>query len=172
MKKIILLLLISLLVSSTIYAQSKKEKKAEKALQEYEDMKALIEGMEFDFQADWATTLQGRRISLTSNANFLKFRNDSVDIYLPYFGTSTSGGAAMTNDGGIVYSGPVKKFKMSVNDKKKKILLDFEANDKNDTFIFNMVIFKGGNTLINVISDYRSSIKYDGQTRAPKPDKK
>ena len=170
MKKNLLLLLISLFVGTTIYAQSKKEKKAEKALQEYEEMKELIESMEFDFQADWATTLQGRRISLTSNANFLKFNNDSINIYLPYFGTSTSGGAAMTNDGGIVYSGPVNKFKMSVDDKKKKITLDFVANDKNDTFIFNMVIFKGGNTLINVISDYRSSIKYDGRTKKPKSD--
>ena len=53
-----------------------------------------------------------------------------------------------------------------------KINIAFTASDKNDTFDFSLTIFKGGNTNINVNSNYRTSIKYDGQTRAPKPDKK
>ena len=165
-------MLIGLFASLTLSAQSKKEQKEAKAKKEFQEMKAIIESEEFDFQADWATTAQGRRRSLASNANFLKFRKDSIDIYLPYFGSSSSGGAAMTSDGGIVYSGPKTKFKLSVNDKKQKIIIDFVASDNNDTFDFNMSIFRGGNTLINVISNYRTSIKYDGKTRAPKPDKK
>ncbi len=165
-------MLLGLIVSFTISAQSKKEQKKEKALQEYQEMKALIESGEFDFQADWATTTQGRRISLTSNANFLKFNKDSLNVYLPYFGASSSGGAAMTTDGGIVYSGPKRKFKVSVNDKKQKISIDFEASDKNDIYQFNMSIFRGGNTLITVNSNYRTTIKYDGLTKKPKPEKK
>ena len=165
-------MLLGLFVSFTISAQSKKEMKKEKALQEYQEMKALIENGEFDFQADWATTTQGRRISLTSNANFLKFNKDSLNIYLPYFGSSSSGGAAMTSDGGIVYSGPKRKFKMSVNDRKQKINIDFDASDKNDIYQFNMSIFRGGNTLITVNCNYRTTIKYDGLTKKPKPEKK
>ncbi len=172
MKKTLVILILGLLINSSMFAQSKKEEKESKALKEFEEIKALIESKEFAFEADWATTAQGRRISLTSNTNFLKFNKDSVDIYLPYFGSSTSGGATMTGDGGIVYSGPANKFKMSVNDKKKKLIIDFEASDKNDTFVFTMDIFKGGNTLINMNSNYRSGIKYDGKTRSPAPKKK
>lgn len=172
MKKNLVLMLIGLFVSLTLSAQSKKEQKEAKAKKEFQEMKALIESEEFDFEADWATPVQGRRRSLASNANFLKFRKDSIDIYLPYFGSSSSGGAAMTSDGGIVYSGPKTKFKLSVDDKKQKIMIDFVASDNNDTFVFNMSIFRGGNTLINVSSNYRSSIKYDGKTRGPKLDKK
>lgn len=172
MKKSIFLILIGILLSFTISAQSKKELKKEKALKEYQEMKTLIESGEFDFQADWATTTQGRRISLASNANFLKFRNDSLDIYLPYFGSSSSGGAAMTSDGGIVYSGPKSKFKTSFNDKKQKIIIDFSASDKNDTYEFNMSVFRGGNTLITVNSNFRTTIKYDGLTKRRKTDKK
>jgi hypothetical protein len=170
MKKNLVLILLGLFVSFTISAQSKKEQKKENALQEYQEMKALIESGEFDFQADWATTTQGRRINLNSNPNFLKFSKDSLDIYLPYFGASSSGGVALTSDGGIVYSGPKSKFKLSFNDKKQKISIDFAASDKNDTFEFNMSIFRGGNTLITVNSNYRTTIKYDGLTKSPKPD--
>ncbi len=165
-------MLLAFLISFTISGQSQKEQKKEKALQEYQEMKALIESGEFDFQADWATTTQGRRISLTSNANFLKFSKDSLNIYLPYFGSSSSGGAAMTTDGGIVYSGPKSKFKTSFNDKKQKIIIDFSASDKNDTYEFNMSIFRGGNTLITVNSNFRTTIKYDGLTKRRKTDKK
>lgn len=165
-------MLLAFLISFTISGQSQKEQKKEKALQEYQEMKALIESGEFDFQADWATTTQGRRISLTSNANFLKFSKDSLNIYLPYFGSSSSGGAAMTTDGGIVYSGPKSKFKKSFNDKKQKIIIDFSASDKNDTYEFNMSIFRGGNTLITVNSNFRTTIKYDGLTKRRKTDKK
>jgi hypothetical protein len=172
MKKNLVLMLLAFLISFTISGQSQKEQKKEKALQEYQEMKALIESGEFDFQADWATTTQGRRISLTSNANFLKFSKDSLNIYLPYFGSSSSGGAAMTTDGGIVYSGPKSKFKTSFNDKKQKIIIDFSASDKNDTYEFNMSIFRGGNTLITVNSNFRTTIKYDGLTKRRKTDKK
>ena len=165
-------MLLAFLISFIISGQSQKEQKKEKALQEYQEMKALIESGEFDFQADWATTTQGRRISLTSNANFLKFSKDSLNIYLPYFGSSSSGGAAMTTDGGIVYSGPKSKFKTSFNDKKQKIIIDFSASDKNDTYEFNMSIFRGGNTLITVNSNFRTTIKYDGLTKRRKTDKK
>jgi len=171
MKKTLFLLLIGLFISFTISAQSKKEKKEAEGLKQFNEMKDIIESGEFEFMADWATTARGR-ISLTSNVNFLKFSKDSINIYLPYFGSSSSGGATMTGDGGIVYSGPKTKYKMSVNDKKQKINIAFTASDKNDTFDFSLTIFKGGNTNINVNSNYRTSIKYDGQTRAPKPDKK
>lgn len=172
MKRSLVILIIGLVFSISLNAQSKKEQKQAKAAKEFEEMKALIESKEFDFQADWATTAQGRRISLTTNANFLKFNKDTVNIYLPYFGVATSGGLAMTDDGGIIYYGTVEKYRMSVNEKKKKIIIDFVARGKNDTYEINMSIFKGGNTLINLISNFRSSIKYDGRTTPPKPDKK
>jgi len=172
MKKYYLLLIVGLFVSLSISAQSKKELKEAEAEKQYQEMKNLIESGEFTFIADWATSVRGRRINLTTNANFLKFTKDSIDTYLPYFGESSSGGATMTSDGGIVCSGPKTKYKLTLNDKKKKIMLSFTTTDNNDTFEFSMSIFKEGNTNINVNSNYRTSIKYDGKTTVPKPEKK
>ena len=172
MKKYYLLLIFGLFVSLSIAAQSKKELKKAEAEKQYEDMKALVEGGEFTFMADWATAAAGARINLNSNVNFIKFSKDSIDTYLPYYGSSSSGGAAMTTDGGIVCSGPKTKYKIKLNDKKKKIQLTFITTDNNDTYDFIMTIFKGGNTNINVNSNYRTSIKYDGITSAPRPEQK
>ena len=53
---------------------------------------------------------------------------------------------------------------MTVDDKKKKISVKFNATTKNDIFNFNLSFFRGGNTLINLNSNFRSVIKYDGKT--------
>ncbi len=164
MKKTSLLFLISILLNTVVFSQSKKEQKAEKAIKDFEVMNALIDSNNFEFMADWATSQNGRRINLTTSANFLKIENDSANIYLPYFGTMTSGGAAMTSDGGIVFSGLIEDYKKTVDEKKQKIVVKFSAITNNDKFDFNMTIYKGGNTLVNLNSNYRSVIKYDGKT--------
>ena len=169
-KKTFYILLLGLFINVSATAQSKKEQKQAEAEKEFEELKSLIESREFEFQANWATPTTGRRKNLGSNANFLRFKKDSVSIYLPYFGSSSSGAATLTGDGGIVCNGPVDKYKMSVNEKKKRISIRFDASDKNDTFQFNMTVSKGGTTLISVNSNYRSNINYDGITKASKSD--
>lgn len=165
MKNSILFLLISILCSTAVLSQSKKELKAEEAIKEYEAMKTLIESQNFEFEANWATSQQGRRINLGSNSNFLRIKNDSAEIYLPYFGTLTSGAAAKTNDGSIEFAGIIDNYEMTLDDKKQQISVQFNATTKNDRFQFRMTIYKGGNTLVNLNSNYRSVIKYDGKTR-------
>ena len=164
MKKTNLLFLISILFTTVIFSQSKKELKAEQAIKEFEAMNALIDSSNFEFIADWATSQQGLRVNLNSSANFLKIENDSAIIYLPYFGTMTSGGAAMTSDGGINFSGIVDNYEKTVDEKKQKIVVKFNAKSNYDSFEFYMTIYKGGNTLVNLNSNYRSVIKYDGKT--------
>ena len=164
MKKTSLLFMISILLNTIVFSQSKKELKAVQAIKDFEEMNALIDNTNFEFMADWATSHNGHRINLTSNANFLKIENDSANIYLPYFGTMTSGIAAMTSDGGIVFSGLIEDYEKTVDEKKNKIVVKFNATTNNDRFEFNMTIYKSGNTLVILNSNYRSVIKYDGKT--------
>ena len=72
----------------------------------------------------------GRRINLGSNSNFLRIKNDSAQIYLPYFGTLTNGAAAMTNDTGVEFSGLIENYEMTVDDKKQKISVTFNDHNK------------------------------------------
>jgi len=164
MKKTALFLLLCILMINFAFSQSKKEIKKEQERKEYQKILTLIEGQQFEFEAGWATSQGGRRINLMSNSNFLKIKNDSAIIYLPYFGTLTSGATAMTNDGGIIFDGLMDDYKMTVDDKKQKISLTFTTVVKDDSYIFYITIFRGGNTLVNMNSNFRSAIKYDGKT--------
>lgn len=165
MKKTVFFMLLCILMTSVVLSQSKKELKKEQELKEYQEMTALIEGQNFEFEADWATSQNGRRVNLTSNSNFLRIKNDSAIIYLPYFGTLTSGAAAMTDDGGINFNGLMENYELKIDDKKQKISVQFSGTTKNDTYNFYLTFFRGGNTLVNLNSNFRSSIKYDGKTR-------
>lgn len=171
MKKSIIIILVCMLTNTIVLGQSKKSIKKEQEQKEYQEMKAFIEGQKFEFEADWATSQSGRRVNLISNPNFLRIKNDSAQIYLPYFGTLTSGVAAMNNDGGVEFDGLIENYEMTVDDKKQKISIKFNATTKNDTFNFYLTIFRAGNTLINLNSNFRSAIKYDGNIREIKTKK-
>lgn len=164
MKRTVILITVCILMNSLVFSQSKKELKKEQEEKEYQKVLTLIEGRNFEFEADWATAQGGRRVNLISNPNFLKIKNDSAIIYLPYFGTLTSAASAMTSDGGIIFSGPVENYEMTHNDKKKKISLKFITTTKDDSYIFYVTVFREGNTLVNMNSNFRSAIKYDGKT--------
>ena len=171
MKKTVIIVFVFTLMNTIVFAQSKKELKKEQEQKEYQEIKTLIEGQNYEFEAEWATSQSGRRINLGSNSNFLRIKNDSAQIYLPYFGTLTNGAAAMTNDTGVEFSGLIENYEMTVDDKKQKISVKFNTTTKNDTFNFYLTFFRGGNTLINLNSNFRSAIKYDGKTREIKTPK-
>lgn len=151
------------------FAQSKKEKKAAESAKKYKEMLALIESKEYEFQADFTTPQSGQRINLATNPNYLKINKDSADVFLPYFGRSFNGGAAMAGEGGIVFNGVMDDYEMTVNEKKQKIMVQFRGKTRTESYTFNMTIFGGGNTLITLNSNYRAVIKYEGQTTKPKP---
>lgn len=169
MKKFCTILFACLIMTSISFAQSKKEKKAAESAKKYQEMLKLIESKDYEFEAEWANPQSGRNINLTTNPNFFRIIKDSANIFLPYFGRSFSGGAAMTGEGGIVFNGTMEGYEMSVNEKKQKIMVQFRGKTKTETYTFNLTIFGGGNTMINVNSNYRSVIKYDGRTQKPKP---
>ncbi len=169
MKKIIILLMISLFIGPLVMGQTKKEKKEALETEEFEKMKELIESGKFDFQADWANAQQGGRINLTTNPNFIKINKDSANIYLPYFGNLFSGTSAITGNSGIEFEGLMEDYQMTVDDKKQTISVKFSAISKNEQYDFSLSFFKNGKTRVNVNSNYRSNINYEGLTKKPKP---
>ena len=185
MKKIITVLMMSLLFVPAVLGQTKKEKKEKLETEEYKKMLELIESATYDFEADWANaqqggqinlstnpnfiTQQGGRINLSTNPNFIKINKDSANIFLPYFGNLYSGTSAVTGNSGIEFQGLMKDYTMTADDNKQRISVTFSAISKNEQYDFSLSFFKNGKTVVNVNSNYRSNIKYDGMTRKPEP---
>jgi len=166
MKKILVLFFLTTLVYAPTYGQTKKEKRAEKAAKDFENTKELIDEKVYSFEADWATTQQGRRINLVTNPNYLQINKDSANIFLPYFGVAHTSTMAYngSDGGGINFKGVVENYEVSVDEKKQKIIVKFLANSKKESSNFILTVFKSGSSLLSVSSNIRSNISYEGNT--------
>ena len=80
-----LLGIVLLLAGQSLYAQSKKEKREQKA----NEVKELIDSKRFTIDVNRAIPMGGRSLNLTSPYS-LEMRGDSVISYLPYFGRAYS----------------------------------------------------------------------------------
>ncbi len=168
MKSLLLLLFITTLNTGWVYSQSKSEKKKlkqEKAVKDYEGTKTWISSKNYSFVASAAYTQQGRRIDLTTRPNYLKIDQNKADIYLPYYGEVHSSSIGLNDEGGIIFKGTIKDYKVEFNDKKLKAVITFKAVSKNDNFDFTLTVLKKGGGNLVVYSNIRSSINYDGELR-------
>ena len=88
--------------------------------------------------------------------------NDSVSVYLPYYGRAYSapyGGG----EGGIKTNGKYTNYKQSINKKKNKYTISFSANSKEDKYEFLIDIFSSGDVYIHVQSRNQQSISFSGE---------
>jgi len=121
----------------------------------------LIESREFEIEHDWLSPLGGGQINLMGNPNFIRFKNDSVNLFLPFFGQRFSGGG-YNNQGGIVYEGPLKDFEIIDGDKNTRII-KFRTKQNSETLDFSINIYPEGNVTTRVNSTERSFISYQGE---------
>lgn len=130
----------------------------------YEELEQLVDTQNFEIENDWAMPLGGDRVNLIGNSNFIRFKGDSVDIFLPYFGVRHSGGS-YGGDGGIEYKGLAKDLEISKQEDKKRIVLEFDGKQSSENLDFMITIFSNGsaNTMVN--TSERSSISYQGDVK-------
>jgi hypothetical protein len=114
----------------------------------------------FQIENEWVIPLGGNMISLVSNPNYIRFENDSVDVFLPYFGERHSGGA-YGGSGGIEYEGPARNLRIEKN-RDNKVVVKFNGKQGSELLNFIITIFPGGAASTSVNSSERASISYRG----------
>lgn len=133
-------------------------------IENYDQLSEVVDSRQFAIQNSWAMPLGGNQIDLIGNPNFIRFKGDSVDIFLPYFGVRHSGGTYGSGEGGIEYEGPLKRFSVSENE-DKNIILKFEGEDDTENLNFTVTLYPSGRTHTSVNSSQRNSISYRGDLR-------
>jgi len=123
---------------------------------------SLVESGKFEIQHDWLTSLGGGRVNILDIPNFIRFENDSVNLFLPFFGERFSGGG-YNRDGGITYEGPVNNYELE-EDKNRRII-KFRTKQNSEIIDFTIYIFPEGNVTTRVNSTERSFISYQGNIR-------
>lgn len=133
------------------------------AAREMEEIKELVSDRRFEIEHRWADPLRGGgRINLIGNPNFIRFKGDSVDIFLPYFGVRQMGGG-YNREGGIRYEGLARDLKIVEPRGERKLQLTFNGSRDSETLSFMITIFPNNRVHTNVNSSQRDAISYEGE---------
>ncbi|MFD1095922.1 DUF4251 domain-containing protein [Salegentibacter chungangensis] len=130
----------------------------------YSELEEVIEHNRYEIENQWASPLGGDRVDLFSNPNYLRFRKDSVDIFLPYFGVRHTV-SNYGDEGGIKYEGKARNFQIDRYEDKNKMVLEFEIEKGTENLDFQITVFSNGNTVTSVTSSQRSAISYQGKLK-------
>ena len=134
-------------------------------LQNFEQLRELVNSREFEIENDWVIPLRFTTINLIENSNFIRFKGDNVEVFLPHFGVRQSGGG-YGSSGGIEYKGPAKGLYISEDMTKNNILIKYEGQQGSEHLQFIITLFPKGNTSTSVNSSERDPISYWGNVRA------
>lgn len=163
MKTVILSFLLSfsmLIVFSQ--GKTKQQIKEEQKLAKQKKVEALIDSKEFEFVGQMAYPQGGRSIDLTTNTNYLQFKNDSIYSEMPYFGRAYAG-VAYGSGGGLSFKGPIKDYSLTKG--KKNYIIKGEVRGSSDYFFVILTVYFGGGASLTISSNNRDSINYNGDIK-------
>ncbi|WP_386406360.1 DUF4251 domain-containing protein [Sungkyunkwania multivorans] len=108
------------------------------------------------------------RINVQGQNNFLNYNGEEVAADLPYFGEQRLAGRAygVNTDGGINFKTAPEDYEIVVNEKKKRVVITFNAEDTNlttENYDVTIVAFANGNAELVIFSSHRDNIRYMGK---------
>ncbi len=128
----------------------------------FEELKELVESREFEIENEWAEPLNGNQINLIGNPNYIRFIRDSIQLYLPYFGIRHAGGNYGGRNGGIEFKGIPKNLEITEAKDNRNISIEFNARNQQEDLDFLIILFPNGRASTSVNSSERSTISYRG----------
>lgn len=132
---------------------------------QYRELLEEVSDLEFKIENDWADPTQYARVSLIGNPNQIKFENDSVDVFLPFFGERYAGGGYDSDGGAIQYKGVPQDLQIKENPKEGSVLISFEGSRNTENLEFLITLYSNGVARTSVTSSQREQISYDGDLR-------
>lgn len=107
-------------------------------------------------------------INLMGNANYLRIKNDSVSMDLPYFGEQQMY-RGFSSNGGIKFNGIPRKVKQEYNSKKAAYILKYWLNTEIESYTLILTLYASKKAVLNVNSSHITSINYNGDWQELKP---
>lgn len=155
MRNFVLFGIISIFLITCISCKTGKNSYTDKT-----DLLSLIESKAFEIENNWALPLRGAQINLVTNENHLRLSNDSVQIFLPYFGVRQFSGG-YNAEAGIRYSGLVEELEID-SSFTDKVELKFETNTGTEQIRYILSMYTNGKTNLQLLMNQRDNISYRG----------
>ena len=125
---------------------------------------SMIISQHYTFKAQSVTPMSGRLRQLTSEYD-LQVSKDAIVSHLPYFGRAYSAPIG-SSDGGFQFTS--KDFEYTLTNKKKGGWdVNIKYKDAGDTKQMQLSIFNNGSASLQVISNNRQPISFNGVVTAP-----
>lgn len=105
--------------------------------------------------------VNGNRIQIESGAHFIKLNPETIDIYLPYFGTRQISGGLPGNTG-IVAEDAHYTLRSSNNDKEGQRNITVQTASNGESYTISIRLFAQGKATVVVNTTQRQSIRYVG----------
>jgi len=157
-------ILFSILTLVSLNALGQKNK-----LEKQEQIKKLIESRVFVFSPQSASPASGATIQLTTEF-FLKFKQDTLDSYLPYFGVENQPRFGI-NDSPLEFISTDFEYELKTS-KNGAYDIIIKLNDPTDPDQINLSVSASGYANVRVISHSRQPISFYGDIDAPKVPRK
>ena len=136
-----------------------KEPLSEEAWAEMEKL-----GNSRNFEFITSTVEPMGNMATTSDINFMRMWGDSIQMALPYAGTSSV--AKFDNGrGGLRFTSTATRVRTARNEKQNSLDITFTTRYKAESFQCNLRIFSEGRASLGVNSSQRSFIQYEGLVR-------
>ncbi len=168
----VVLLFLTLLSSNPASAQNTKTTRAQKTAEKKQAIKNMMDNQNFVFMAQMALPQGWSNIQLNYNYN-VTVSKDSIDCYLPYYGRAY---VAPTNPTDPTQTGiqfKTKKFDYNNSNKKSGWEITLVPHDIKETRQMILSVSDLGYANLNVISNNRQPISFNGYITENKPkDKK
>lgn len=114
-------------------------------------------------------------ISIIGTSNSIRFKGDTIQGSLPFYGEQFSGGNPASNHNGISFKDVPENFKVNKNDNKHAVAISFRIKDEyrsNERYEINITLFPNNTSAMSVQSTTRSNIQFSGNLRALESEKK
>ncbi|MES1222571.1 MAG: DUF4251 domain-containing protein [Bacteroidota bacterium] len=164
MKKINLLLPMVLFLLTAVINPESSVGQSKKDSAKIAKIKELVTSQTYTFKAQSAMPMSARTRQLTSEYD-LKITKDIITSYLPYFGRAYSAPIGST-DIGLEFTS--KDFEYTSADRKKGGWdITIKLKDAKDVTQMQLTIFDNGTTTLQVLSNNRQPISFNGYITSP-----
>ena len=156
-KAVLFLLITGTMLSVALQAQDKQDKKAV--------VSNMVESQRYVFKAQTALPTSGRTRQLNSDFD-LQITKDTIASYLPYFGRAYTAPVNPT-EGPLTFTSTKFDYKVT-NRKKGGWDIVITPQDQQDPRQMMLSIFENGSASLNVTSNNRQPISFNGYITAKK----
>lgn len=162
----------------------------EQEQQQYAQLKTLVASKQLQIHSNFARPLattaftqvansgilgpgnSATNIDIAGNSNLLKIEGDSITGYFPFFSEQQFGNTyPNATNHGIDFKGVPVDYKVTENDAKQSVTINFKINDQhrtNERYNVFITVFPNKRSTIQINSTNRTSIEYSGSWQALK----